>query len=88
MELLSHPTYPFHAIDAEIALRYLNLGEQALWDELRSHRHDWTPGLVRAAYQLHTEPARRALERCATEAPDKECRGACHHALEEWPAMT
>lgn len=83
-EVLNRPKYPFHAIDAEVALRYLDLGEEALWDQLRSHRHDWTPALTRAAYQIRSEPALVALQHCAAEAPDEECRAICRHALDAW----
>ncbi len=57
-----------------IAVELLISDPEQLCQRIESHDHDLMPWLTYAAAMLGTERARLALEHCALNAPDGECR--------------
>ncbi len=57
-----------------IAVELLLTDPGELCRRIEDHDHELMPWLVKAAELLRTKEAQRALEKCAAEAPDQECR--------------
>lgn len=70
--------------NAAVAVELLLTAPEELCRRIAEHDHDLMPWLVKAAELLGTDEARRALEHCASEAPDEECRGFARRVLERF----
>ena len=70
----------------DVVSRYLKEGAQPILDSIRDHDdHAHMEELTTIAWHvLATPAAREALDECAANAPDEECRGNCNDALQRW----
>jgi hypothetical protein len=74
--------YPFQARVAEVVCLVLEEREDEIVRRMRAHDHGQMQSLATAARVLGTDAARSALEQCAAEAPDEDCRRVCAVELE------
>jgi hypothetical protein len=72
----------------DVVSLYLKEGAQPILDSIRDHDdHAHMEELSTIAWHvLATPAAREALDECAANAPDEECRGNCDSALQRWDA--
>jgi hypothetical protein len=56
-----------------------------IFDLIRGHEHERMSWLTNAARIIDTPVAKQVLERCATSAPDVECRMECRASLLRGP---
>jgi hypothetical protein len=75
--------HPHQRLSAEVACTLLGDRPEDALDGLRAHDHERMPWLATAARILGTPEARLALENCARDAPDEDCRRACVIELEK-----
>jgi hypothetical protein len=70
----------------DVVSLYLKEGAQPVLDSIRNHGdHVRMEELCTVAWHvLATPSAREALDECAANSPDEECRGACNYALQRW----
>jgi hypothetical protein len=70
----------------DVVSLYLKAGAQPILDSIREHGdHAHMEELSTIAWHvLATPAAREALDECAANAPDEECRGNCNYALQRW----
>lgn len=70
---------------ADVVLTYLSEGERVILEAIESHRdHAHVEELCTLAwFVIRNEAARSALEVCAAEAPDEDCRKECQFSLEK-----
>ena len=83
--LARDPKYPWHAIDAQVALMMLDGQDGEILELLRRHeRHEWTRALSFAATLIRSDASAAALEEAAENSPDQQCRVLAANALDEW----
>ncbi len=72
----------------DVVTLYLKEGAEPILASIRNHGdHDRMEELCTMAWHvLGTPAARQALDECAANAPDEECRGKCDYALQRWDA--
>ncbi len=71
---------------AQVVAWLLEGNGQTIIDALASHRLGdlWTRDLAKAASILGSPEALAALQRCATQAPDDDCRAVCRRFVDGW----
>ncbi len=75
--------HPHQRLSAEVACMLLGDRPENVLAGLRAHDHEHMPWLATAARMQGTPEARLALENCARDAPDEDCRRACAIELEK-----
>jgi hypothetical protein len=75
--------HPWQRLTAGVVVLLLEGRGDEVIGAIRDHDHERMPWLATGARILATDEARDALEECAREAPDEDCRRACAIELEK-----
>lgn len=76
---------PYLISTGEVVRMVLAHRYDEIFDLIRGHEHDRMSWLTNAARIIDTPVAKEVLERCATTAPDVECRMECRASLLRGP---